>query len=53
MLSRFKHLEFKRAVSARLGEQLLASEPLPPGGDLFKHFGFTVDNVVKTVKETL
>ena len=24
-----------------------------PGGDLFKHFGFTVDNVVKTVKETL
>lgn len=32
MLSRFKHLEFKRAVSARLGEQLLASEPLPPGG---------------------
>ncbi|MBD3633895.1 MAG: transketolase [Methylophaga sp.] len=24
-----------------------------PGGDLFKHFGFTVGNVVKTVKETL
>lgn len=24
-----------------------------PGGDLFKYFGFTVDNVVKTVKETL
>lgn len=24
-----------------------------PGGDLFKYFGFTVDNVVKTVKDTL
>ncbi len=24
-----------------------------PGGDLFKYFGFTVENVVKTVKETL
>ena len=21
-----------------------------PGGDLFKHFGFTVENVIKTVK---
>ncbi|WP_043888037.1 transketolase [Methylophaga thiooxydans] len=24
-----------------------------PGGDLFKHFGFTVENVVKTVKDVL
>ena len=24
-----------------------------PGGDLFKHFGFTVENVVKTVKSVL
>jgi transketolase len=24
-----------------------------PAGDLFKHFGFTVDNVVKTVKNTI
>ena len=24
-----------------------------PGGDLFKHFGFTVENVVKTVKSIL
>jgi transketolase len=24
-----------------------------PGGVLMKHFGFTVENVVKTVKETI
>lgn len=32
MLSRFKHLEFKRAVAARLAEQADCSEPLPAGG---------------------
>jgi transketolase len=24
-----------------------------PAGDLFNHFGFTVDNVVKTVKNVI
>ena len=32
MLSRFKHLEFKRAVAARLADEAGSSEPLPAGG---------------------
>ena len=32
MLSRFKHLEFKRAVAARLAAEAAGNSPLPAGG---------------------
>lgn len=38
MLSRFKHLEFKRAVSARLAGMAEADAPLPSGGSTQKTF---------------